>query len=140
MPDVPYVLTREERKSFLNTLQKLKFPSNYIGALSKRIQDGKLRALKSHDFHILLQQVMPLCLKNIKDPKVVGAVMRKSRIFCKICAKVVYVSQKEQLLKDVAKTICSLEKELPPSVFVIMMHVPIHLVEEMFICSPVHTH
>jgi len=43
------------------------------------------------------------------------------------------------MLEDVAETICTLEKELPPSVFVIMMHLPIHLVEELFICGPVHT-
>ena len=43
------------------------------------------------------------------------------------------------MLEDVAETICSLEKELPPSVFVIMMHLPIYLVEEMFICGPLHT-
>ena len=91
MPDAPYVLTREERGSFLNMLQKLKFPSNYVGALNKRIQDGKLRGLKSHDFHILLQQVMPLCLRNSGDPKVVGAVMHVSRIFRRFCTKVVDV-------------------------------------------------
>jgi len=43
------------------------------------------------------------------------------------------------MLEDVAETICSLEKEFPPSIFVIMMHLPIHLVEELFICGPVHT-
>jgi len=30
--------------------------------------------------------------------------------------------KKEEMLEDVAETICSLEKELPPSAFVIMMH------------------
>jgi hypothetical protein len=95
--------------------------------------------LKTHDFHVLLQQVLPLCLRNIGNPQVVGAVMRVSRLFRKICAKVVDESQKEGMLEDVAEAICSLEKELPPSVFVIMMHLPIHLVQELFICGPVHT-
>jgi len=120
-------------------LRELKFPSGYVGALSRRIQDGMLRGLKTHDFHILLQQVIPLCLRNVGNPKVVGAVMRVSRLFRNICAKVVDVDQKAVMLEDVAETICCLEKELPPSVFVIMMHLPIHLVEELFICGPVHT-
>lgn len=139
MPDAPYVLSREERDEFLRTLRNLKFPSNYMSNLSKRIQDGKLRGLKTHDYHVLLQQVIPLCLRNFGDPKVVGAIMRVSRLFRRICAKVVDRNEKAQMLEDVAETICSLEKELPPSVFVIMMHLPIHLVEEMFICGPVHT-
>jgi len=42
------------------------------------------------------------------------------------------------MIEEVAETICALEKELPPSVFVVMMHLPIHLVEELFICGPVH--
>ena len=138
-PDAPYVLTKEHRQEFLSTLRELKFPSGYVGALSRRIQDGMLRGLKTHDFHILLQQVIPLCLRNVGNPKVVGAVMRVSRLFRNICAKVVDVDQKAVMLEDVAETICCLEKELPPSVFVIMMHLPIHLVEELFICGPVHT-
>ena len=64
--------------------------------------------------------------------------MYASRIFYRICAKVVDVSQKERMLEDVAKTICSLEKELLPSVFFIMMYMPIYLVEEIFICGLVH--
>ena len=138
-PDAPYVLTKDERLQVLGTLSQIKFPSNYVSPLRQRIADGKLRGLKTHDFHILLHQVIPLCLRDVGDPKVVGAVMRVSRIFRKLCAKVVDVAEKNILLDDVAETICSLEKELPPSVFVIMMHLPIHLVQELFICGPVHT-
>ena len=65
--------------------------------------------------------------------------MRVSRLFRVITAKVVDVNQKVVMLEDVAETICLLEKELPPSVFVIMMHLPVHLVEELYICGPVHT-
>jgi len=78
-------------------------------------------------------------LRNVGHPEVVGAIMRVSRLFRKICAKVVDVESKNSLLQEVAETICNLEKELPPSVFVIMMHLPIHLVEELFICGHVHT-
>jgi len=139
MPDALYVFSVEDKRAFLKTIKDLKFPTNYVGNLSTRIYDGKLRGMKTHDFHILLQQVLPLCLRNICDDKVVGAVMRVSRLFCRIFSKVVDIDEREQMLHDVAETICTLEKELAPSVFVIMLHLPIHLVEEMFICGPVHT-
>jgi hypothetical protein len=84
-PDAPYVFTKQDQTEFLTTLRELKFPSNYVGALCRRIQDGKLRGLKTHDFHVLLQQVIPLCLRNVGHPAVVGAVMRVSRLFRKIC-------------------------------------------------------
>lgn len=139
MPDAPYVMKREEREEFLKTLRELKFPTNYVGPLSNRITEGKLRGLKTHDFHILMQQILPLCLRNICDANVVGAIVRVSRIFRRICAKVVDADKRQEMLDDVAETVCTLEKEFPPSIFVIMMHLPIHLVEEMFICGPVHT-
>ena len=138
-PDAPYVLTKPQQLEFLRTLRELKFPTNYLGPLRQRIVQGKLRGLKTHDFHILLQQVLPVCLRNVGNPTVVGAVMRVSRLFRKICSKAVDKNNKLLMIEDVAETICSLEKELPPSIFVIMMHLPIHLVEELFICGPVHS-
>ena len=42
-------------------------------------------------------------------------------------------------MDDVAKTISTLEKDFPPSAFDIVMHLTIHLVEEVFLCSPVAT-
>lgn len=101
--DAPYVLTKQDQTEFLTTLRELKFPSNYVGALSRRIQDGKLRGLKTHDFHILLQQVIPLCFRNVGHPKVVGAVMRVSRLFKKISVKVVDVESKNSLLRRLLK-------------------------------------
>ena len=65
--------------------------------------------------------------------------MRVSRLFRKVCAKVIEADKKLSMLEEVAETTCTFEKELPPSVFVIMMHLPIHLVEELYICGPVHT-
>jgi len=65
--------------------------------------------------------------------------MRISRVFQKICSKVVDSQSKAQMMDDVVESICTLEKEMLPSVFVVMMHLQIHLVEELFLCGPVHT-
>ncbi len=55
-PHAPYVLMEEEKKIFLEIILKLKTPTNYVGTLCSRVQkDGKLRGLKSHDYHILMQ-------------------------------------------------------------------------------------
>lgn len=136
MLDAPYVLTRHEREEFFKTLKEIKFPSNYVGSLKQRLEDGKLGGLKTHDFHILLEQLLPLCLRNVGTPSVIGVIMRISRVFRKICSKVVDLRAKTQMMEDVAESICTLEKELPPSIFVVMMHLPIHLVEELSICAP----
>jgi hypothetical protein len=57
MPHAPFKLKSHEKKEVLDTILSIQLPSNYAGPIHKRIQDGRLRYLKSHDFHILLQQV-----------------------------------------------------------------------------------
>jgi len=42
------------------------------------------------------------------------------------------------MMADSAETMCMMEMEMPPF-FDIMSHLPNHLVEELFICSPIHT-
>ena len=65
-------------------------------------------------------------------------VIRLSRLFKKICAKKVDTAEREALFEECAETLCLLEKQLPPSFFNIMIHLCIHLIEELFICSPMH--
>ena len=65
MPDAPYILKENEKKEVLKVIHELQTPTNYVGALHKKLSDGKLRGLKSHDYHILMQQVLPLCIRNV---------------------------------------------------------------------------
>jgi hypothetical protein len=139
MPDAPYVLSWEEKIQFLKNLKSLRCPTGYVSNLYNRIVDGKLRGLKSHDYHILLQQLLPVCLRNLGDAEMMGAIVRISRLFRRLCRKVVDSGTEEQLLADVTEVLVSLEKVFPLAFFDIMVHLTIHLVEELFICGPVHT-
>jgi hypothetical protein len=64
----PYVLTPKELKTFMSKLGSLKVPSNYCGALGKHIMDRKLGLMKSHDWHVLMQQLMLLACRGLMDP------------------------------------------------------------------------
>ena len=66
-------------------------------------------------------------------------IIQLSRVFRKICSKIVDRNDKEQLVANTTETMCLIEKELPPSFFDIMSHMPNHLVEELFLCGLVHT-
>ena len=139
MPDAPYVLSPLHRQTVLDTLRRLKMPSGYCSNLHSKISSGKLRGLKSHDLHVLLQQVLPLCLRGIGDAKVVGLIMRISRLFRKICSKTVDADTEDQMMTDVSEIQCTMEKEFPPAFFNITFHLPRHLVQDLFLCGPVHT-
>ncbi len=137
-PVAPYVLTPEELKTFMSRLGSLKVPSDYCGALGKHIMDRKLGLMKSHDWHVLMQQLMPLALRGLMDPHVRLALMRLSRIFRKICVKVWDPTELLTLQEDVATTLSLLEWELPGAFFDVMTHLCLHVVEELAICGPVH--
>ena len=57
MPRAPYIMVPNERTTVIDIIRKLKTPSNYIGAIAKCVEDGKLQYMKSHDFQVLMQQV-----------------------------------------------------------------------------------
>jgi hypothetical protein len=78
-PMASYVSQLEELRTFMNKLVVLKLPLNYGGALGKHIMDKKFESMKSHDWHIMMQQLMPLALRGL---------MWISRVFSHICAKV----------------------------------------------------
>jgi len=59
------------KRFFLQTIKNLKTPTNYARALHNRVQkDGKLRGLKSYDYHIMMQQVLLLCIRTLMKEKV----------------------------------------------------------------------
>ena len=137
MPDADFVLSREDKLKFMKTLRSMKMPSRYVSNISEKIEKGKFSRLKSHDYHVIFQQILPVCVRNIENQELASAIIRLSRIFQRVCDKVISRDSQNQLLEDVAETMVILEKQLPPSAFTVMMHLPYHIVQELFICGPV---
>jgi hypothetical protein len=129
----PYVMTDQEKKSFLQVLRKLKFPSKYGSNLQRKLEkDGKLRGLKSHDYHIIMQQVLPLCIRNLMQDEAQMFLVKLSQMFNNFFLKVIDRSTMATLRVEVAKTMAMLEKVFPLACFNVMTHLVVHLVEEFF--------
>ena len=140
LPQSSYVLTKEERQVFVDQVRSLRTPTQYVGQLKKRVNmDGQIKGLKSHDYHVLLQQVLPLCVCTTIAKEVRTAIIMLSCVFRRICAKSIDSKAIEEMRCEAAIALCMLEKEFPPSFFDIMSHLVMHLVEEVEICGPVHT-
>jgi hypothetical protein len=138
-PAAPYVLNDNEFKVFATTIEKLKTPSGHSSNLGKHIRSKKFGGLKSHDYHIFIQQLLPLGLRGLLQPGPQMAVMRMSKVYRRICTKVYNPAEFESLQADVAESMALLEMEFPPSFFDIMTHLPYHLVQELDLCGPVNT-
>ena len=64
-PAAPYVLTKDEQKIFMDQLAGISVPTGYCGAMKKHILQNKIGNMKSHDFHIFFQFVLPVCLRYL---------------------------------------------------------------------------
>jgi Domain of unknown function (DUF4218) len=135
----PYVCTPLEWKTVLGRLSSLRVPSGYAGAFAKHVHNQKLGSMKTHDYHVLMQQVLPLCLRGLMQKPVRSVVLRLCNVFRQICVKVWDPSGYEKLRMDTARVLCDLEVHFPPAFFDVMTHLVIHVVEELGHYGPVST-
>ena len=98
----------------------------------------KLVELKSHDCHVLMQQLLPIAIRSILHEKVRCAITRLCFFFNSICNKVINKNDLQSLEEEVVITMCQLEMYFPPSFFDISVHLIIHLVREIFYLGPVY--
>jgi hypothetical protein len=138
-PQASYVLSVAEFEVFAQTLELVKMPTGYSSNLGKHIRGKKFGALKSHDYHVLMQQLLLLALLGLLKPNARMAIMRMCKIFRRICTKVYNPADFDSLELDVVESMALLEMEFPPSFFDIRTHLPYHLVQELDLCGPVST-
>jgi hypothetical protein len=127
----PYSCTKAEWATILDRLERIRFPTGYAGAMKKHIRKGKLGSLKSHDYHVLMQQVLPVCLQGLMQAPVRSAIMRLSRVFRVLYGKVWDPTLYKQFRLFTVKVLCDLELLFPPAFFQIMTHLILHLVDEV---------
>ena len=101
------------------------------------MQELKLQNMKSHDCHVLMQQILPVALRGNLQKEVGIAITKLCYFFNKLCSKVVDPSILDDLQMHIVETLCNFEMLFPPSFFDIMVHLVVHLVREVKICGPV---
>jgi hypothetical protein len=117
----------------------LKTLTGHSSAFGKHIRKKKLGGLKSHDYHVLMQQVLLLALRGLMKLGLRMARMRMCKIFRRICTKVYNPANYQSLQADMVETMALVEMEFPPSFFDIMTLLLYRLVEGLDLCGPVST-
>ena len=102
------------------------------------MKDLKLVGLKSHDCHVLMQQLLPVAIRGILPDKVRITITRLCLFFNDICSKVFDPSTLDDLQNEAVTVLYQLEMYFPPSFFDIMVHLIVHLVREIKICGLVY--
>ena len=97
----------------------------------------KVFGLKTPDYHIILQKLLPLVIRKILPEEVVMPLIQLSRFFSALCSKELVEEDLDKLSSSIKETLCWLEMVFPPAFFDIMIHLPIHLAEEAKLGGPV---
>ncbi|XP_026449878.1 uncharacterized protein LOC113350028 [Papaver somniferum] len=134
----PYNLGGKGKGIFYNRMRNLKVPYGYSSDLRRHFwKDGCLGVLKAHDYHVLMQKILPVALKGLLPDGPSTAINRLCSYFNEICQRVVDLTRLLELEEEIVLTLCMLEMYFPPSFFDVMIHLTIHLAREVRLCGPV---
>lgn len=138
LPASCFTLDVKQKELFCKVLKDIKVPDGYCSNISRcvNLKQRTIYGLKSHDNHILMQQLLPIILRNLVPKNVLKPLIEVSSFFRLICAKVMRVEELDHLQDRIALTLCHLERIFPPAFFDIMVHLIIHLAEEAKIGGP----
>ena len=133
-----YTLTNVNKYIFLKTLKNITVPDGYSSNINRCIdvKQRKLGGLKSHDSHILMEQLLPLAMRNTLPKEVCSVLIDLCLCFRKLCNKVLKMDELDQLQSRVVLTLCHMEMLFPPF-FTVMVHLIVHLVEDSKLGGPV---
>jgi hypothetical protein len=65
-----------EFETFVTTIENLQTPSEHVSMMGMYIRKNNFGDLKSHDYHVLMQQFLPLALRSLLATKPWMVVMR----------------------------------------------------------------
>ena len=67
LPPALYTMSKEEKQQFCKVLHDIKVPDGYSSNISRcvNVAQVKISGLKSHDCHILMQQLLPVALRGL---------------------------------------------------------------------------
>ncbi|XP_052732434.1 uncharacterized protein LOC128196236 [Vigna angularis] len=127
-----YTLSNVNKDIFLKTLKNITVPDGYSSNISRcvDVKQRKIGGLKSHDSHVLMEQILPLAIRKTLPKEVSSILIDLCSFFKQLCNKVLKIDQLVQLQDRVVLTLCHMEMLFPPSFFTVMVHLIVHLVED----------
>ena len=110
-------------------LKSLRFLDGHASNISRlvNIEDCRLYGIKSHDYHVFMQTLIPLAFHDLLSKGIWDALTEISYFFRDICSSKLNIDHIKRLQTNIVEILCKLEMIFPPSFFNSMEHLPIHL-------------
>jgi hypothetical protein len=129
-PDSDFYLKSPQKKEAFGWLKHIvKFPDGYCSNLSKgvNVSTGRVTGLKSHDYHIWIERLMPVMVRGYLPERVWRVLAELSHFFRTLCAKEICANMMKKLHTKVPELLWKLEIIFPPGFFTLMAHLVLHL-------------
>ena len=113
----------------------VKTPSSYCANIRSLVDvsSGKMKLghMKSHDFHVMLTQILPVAIRNLMDKDIRNTLIDLCDFFNKLWQTVIDPEELDNMQDDIARILSNIEMFFPPSFFNVMVHLTVHLVDEI---------
>jgi hypothetical protein len=88
-PRVPFCLKPKERKEVLIWLKFLKFQDGYSTGFGRAVnlESGKVSGVKSHDYHIFMERLLPVMFHGYLNDDVWKALAELRNFYRQLCSK-----------------------------------------------------
>ena len=100
-------------------------------------KNGRLSGLKSHDYHALLQRLLPIGLREFANKDISIILFELGSFSQDLCSRTLKQSELEKLEERIVLILCKLERFFPPTFFDVMVHPTIHLPRETILGGPI---
>src|SRR3954462_4566317 len=107
LPPAVYTLSRKEKKTLCKFLSEVKVPEGYSSDIRRLVsmKDLRLKSLKTHDCHVIMEHFLPIGIRSILTEKVRSAITKLSFFFRSICSKVIDPAILPTLQKEIVVTL-----------------------------------
>ncbi|KAL6217008.1 hypothetical protein ACLB2K_010226 [Fragaria x ananassa] len=139
LPMGAYSILNREKELFCKVLAVAILPDGLASNIARKVhvKERTIHSLKSHDCHIIMQQLLPLAVRNALPPAATILMLELSRFFRHLSSKKGTEESFHKLTTKITLILCQMERMFPPSMFDVMVHVMIHLAEEAALAGPV---
>jgi hypothetical protein len=109
LPPALYFLDRDDKKILCQFLQGVKMPDGVASNIRSCVDVNacKVSGFKTHDYHIILQKLLPLVVRKILPEDVVVGLNQLSRFFNAICSKELMEEDMDKLSISIRVTLLS---------------------------------
>jgi hypothetical protein len=114
-PRASFCLKPQQRKEVMRLMKGLKFPDGYAASLRRSVNmtARNLTGLKSHDYHIIMDRLLPVMFRGYFDDVVWMVLAEVSYFYRQLCAKEIAVEMMQKL-EEIPVLLCNMEKKFLP--------------------------